>query len=98
MRGSFRGTKKRPNVEAGELLTFLAVFLLMIALVAGKVRLYEVKEENRLLAEQLEEYEACLEELTVKAKREPSLYELAAELGLKPPKTEDIRILQIRGQ
>ena len=84
------------RLGAAQLLVYLGIFALLVTLVAGNVRLYELKEENRLLEEQLAEYEETLAELKQAAVNQESLYQIAVNMGLSEPKPEEIRILRVR--
>ena len=94
----YRDVKKR---SIGALLPWALCFLLAVVLILGYVRCYELSLQNRQRQEQLEqltEQRAALEKKYRQLTSDGYLEQQAIELGMHPPKPEDIIILHIRSQ
>ena len=94
---SVQDVETRQRMSLAGVVLWLSVFAIFAALLLGNVRLYELKEENRQLAEQLEEYQSEIEDLRAKTAGEPDLRTQAEAMGLGEPDPAAVKILHIRG-
>lgn len=91
-RSPIREVEHKARTGPGTLLTGLAVFAAVLMLLAGKVRLYELRQETAALQTELEQRREELAELPDL----PDLYRRAVALGLETPAPEEIVILHLR--
>lgn len=86
------------RISSGAILIGLMIFVMALILLAGNVKLYELRQESLQLEETLEKYEEALEELEQEAYKLPSLYQRAKDLGLQKIDPEEVQVLHVRGQ
>ncbi len=91
-RGPIQEVEKKRRVSLRGLLPVLAVFALLVVLLWSDARLYEKREENRRLEEELEQRREELAEL----EQTQDLRQRAEELGLREVDPSAVRELHIR--
>ena len=88
-----REVEQKERAGPGMILAGLAAFSLAALLLAGDVKWYEMRRENRELEDLLAQKEAALAEL----KQDPvDLAGRAAALGMRSPEPGQIEILHLR--
>lgn len=94
--GLIQDVEKGRGTASTWMLFWLSVFLMAVALLVGNVRLYEKKEETRLLSAELEQRQAELKALEQEAPRASELRQSAGAIGMKQPDPAEIKILHVR--
>lgn len=93
---SKRDVENARGLSPGMLLRCMAVFGMLLLLLAGNVRLYEQREEVRCLSQNLTQQQQELQELQQElAKKEP-LSVRAEALGMEKIDPQKVRILHIK--
>ena len=90
-RGPIQEREKKRRLQTEVLLPALAVFAVLVVLLWADARLYEKKEQNRLLQQELEQRQAELSEL----EQTQDLRQRAAELGLQEPDPSAVREVHV---
>lgn len=90
-RGPIQEREKKRRLQTEVLLPALAVFAVLVVLLWADARLYEKKEQNRLLQQELEQRQAELSEL----EQTQDLRQRAAELGLQEPDPSVVREVHV---
>ena len=89
--------EKKRQTGLGAVLLWVSVFAMVLALLAGNVRLYEKKEQTRQLEQQLEQQQAELQELRRAAMKRSDLRKQAQALGMTEVDPVKIKVLHVRG-
>ena len=90
-RGPIQERERKRRLSTEVLLPALAVFAVLAVLLWADARLYEKKEQNRLLQQELEQRQAELSEL----EQTQDLRQRAAELGLQEPDPSAVREVHV---
>lgn len=91
-----RDVERKHSLEPGTVLCFVAVFGMLLLLLAGHVTLYEKKEEMRCLAQELQEQKQELSKLRQELDQKEPLQTQAEALGLEEIDPKRVRILHIK--
>lgn len=90
-RGPIQEREKKRRLQTQALLPALAVFAVLVLLLWADARLYEKKEQNRLLRQELEQRQEELAEL----EQTRDLRQMAEELGLQEPEPGAVREVHV---
>lgn len=91
-----RDVQRKHSLKPGTVLCFAAVFGMLLLLLAGNVTLYEKKEEQRRLAQELQEQKQELSELRQELDRKVPLRTQAEALGLEEIDPKRVRVLHVK--
>ena len=90
-RGPIQEREKKRRLPYQALLPALAVFAVLAVLLWADARLYEKREQNRLLETQLEQQQEILTEL----QKNQDLRQMAEESGLQEPDPSAVREVHV---